>query len=173
ENIELPKTNDQTSHDFYHQTPVTCLSSINYQQESRYEQEVNATTILSPVLSHTGSFTLLCIKRMFEEKCLQGVKKCYWYSDGGPHFRNQQLVCALLRKDKLLIPNIEFVINFCEPYHGKGVVDSLFGKYEIELEKNLDEDGINSIVDLKDQLRHLTFVDSIKSKSNSNGHEVI
>ncbi|KAA6320780.1 MAG: hypothetical protein EZS28_054639, partial [Streblomastix strix] len=39
ENIELPKTNDQTSHDFYHQTPVTCLSSINYQQESRYEQE--------------------------------------------------------------------------------------------------------------------------------------
>ncbi|KAA6395640.1 MAG: hypothetical protein EZS28_008831, partial [Streblomastix strix] len=29
------------------------------------------------------------------------------------------------------------------------------------------------IVDLKDQLRHLTFVDSIKSKSNSNGHEVI
>ncbi|KAA6372459.1 MAG: hypothetical protein EZS28_032014 [Streblomastix strix] len=84
---------------------------------------------------------------------------CYnWFSDGGPHFRNQQVVCALLRLTQTLIPRIQFTINFTEHRLGKGAVDSLFGQYSNQLLINKDKGGIRSIVALQEELQQIRFI---------------
>ncbi|KAA6391099.1 MAG: hypothetical protein EZS28_013374 [Streblomastix strix] len=110
---------------------------------------------------------------MFKSTFFQGITKVNWYSDGGPHFRNQQIILALLRTDTLLIPNVQFHINFSEPYHGKGEVDSLFGRYQKEIDRNKGEQGIQSLETLQERLSHSSLLISLQHNDCDSIHDVV
>ncbi|KAA6387900.1 MAG: hypothetical protein EZS28_016573 [Streblomastix strix] len=173
ENFKAPTQIIQASHAFYVQRPISCLSSISYKMNRVGQILKQITTILSPVISHTGSFTLKCVAQMFKNDFFSNIEKCYWFSDGGPHFRNQQLVCALLRDTQPLIPNVKFQINYSEPAHGKDEIDALFGNYQTELNENLLEEGISSLIALQESLSQMTFIISLQKEDHLCRHEVI
>ncbi|KAA6397059.1 MAG: hypothetical protein EZS28_007413 [Streblomastix strix] len=130
-------------------------------------------TILSPVISHTGSFTFKCVAQMFKNDFFSDIEKCYWFSDGSPNFRNQQLVCALLRDTQPLIPNVKFQINYSEPAHGKDEIDALFGNYQTELNENLSDEGISSLIALQESLSQMSFINSLQNEDPLCWHDVI
>ncbi|KAA6389944.1 MAG: hypothetical protein EZS28_014533 [Streblomastix strix] len=136
---------------------IQCLA-ICFKIDENNELIQKAITILSPIISHTGSFTLLSLARIFKFEFINDVKTCFWYSDGGPHFRNQQVVCMLLRNDVPLIKDEEFQVSFWKPYHGKGRVDQEFGAYVRTLKRNMSQQSIRSIVSLQEELeKFLSF----------------
>ncbi|KAA6387345.1 MAG: hypothetical protein EZS28_017128 [Streblomastix strix] len=118
-------------------------------------------------------FTIQCINRIFESEFFSDVFQCNWFSDGGPHFRNQLLVRHLFREDEFAIPGIQFTINYSEPYHGKGEPDSIFGQYERELKRNMKQRGIRTLIELQEELQKITFIDAAKSEFIAKQHEII
>ncbi|KAA6361453.1 MAG: hypothetical protein EZS28_043019 [Streblomastix strix] len=114
------------SHSFFEQLPVTYLNAICFKIDENNELVEKSIAILSPVISHTGSFTLSSLARLFQSEFFNDIKTCFGYSDGGPHFRNQQLVCMLLRKGAPLIKDVMFQVSFCELFRGKEHVDQFF-----------------------------------------------
>ncbi|KAA6331609.1 MAG: hypothetical protein EZS28_053368, partial [Streblomastix strix] len=81
---------------------------------------------------------------MFESEFMKDIEQVHWWSDGGPHFRNKQLIWALLNEEDILIPGTNFEVNFTVPYHGKGAPDGIFGMYSTGLRNNMPKEGINS-----------------------------
>jgi hypothetical protein len=61
ENFYLSILMEQYSKAFYEKRPVTCLSSIAYKRETNDKLKKRITTIISPIVSHTGSMTALCV----------------------------------------------------------------------------------------------------------------
>ncbi|KAA6370964.1 MAG: hypothetical protein EZS28_033509 [Streblomastix strix] len=173
ENFMLAMLYQQMSRAFFTQRPVTCLSAVCYKIDENGNLLKAFITILSLIISHTGGFTLQCLSKMFESPFFNDVTSCNWFSVGGPHFRNQQVVCALLRPTQALIPRIQFTINFTEHGHGKGAVDSLFGQYSNQLFRNKDKGGIRSIVALQEELQQIGFINGAMSPDSCSHHEVM
>ncbi|KAA6393130.1 MAG: hypothetical protein EZS28_011339, partial [Streblomastix strix] len=127
--IQCPSFGQYTLQIDYKENFSLCKLAIFFKIDENNESIQKAITILSPIISHTGSIILLSLARIFKSEFFNVVKTGFWYSDGGPHFRNQQVVCMLLRKDVPLFKNVEFQVSFCEPFHEKERDDQLFGAY--------------------------------------------
>ncbi|KAA6372067.1 MAG: hypothetical protein EZS28_032406 [Streblomastix strix] len=82
---------------------------------------------------------------MFESAILRDVDIAHYWSDGGPHFRNQQVIWGLLNINDPILAGYTVEINFTEKMHGKGEVDGEFAKYVQEIEKNIPKEVSNSI----------------------------
>jgi hypothetical protein len=76
------------------------------------------------------------------------VQKIYWWSDGGPHFRNTILLGAFAESQETFGRDIASQFNWFEPHHGKSECDSIFGHYAQLLSHNLPSQGIHSFNEL-------------------------
>ncbi|KAA6359653.1 MAG: hypothetical protein EZS28_044820 [Streblomastix strix] len=120
ENFMLGIDQDQDSRSIFKKVPVTYLTVVIYKGIEDNLMDRKVITILSTTLYHTGAFSLKCIQRMFETPFMQDVETVHFWSDGGPHFRNKQLIWSLLNQEDPVLPGVSFEVNFTEPYHGKG-----------------------------------------------------
>ncbi|KAA6403100.1 MAG: hypothetical protein EZS28_001378 [Streblomastix strix] len=110
---------------------------------------------------------------MFETSFMQDVETVHFWSDGGPHFRNKQLIQSLLNLENPLLPGVSCEVNFNEPYHGKGEPDGIFGNYSTGIQRNMPKDGIQSISSLSSQLRSVTQHQAEYYNDPSHEHEII
>ncbi|KAA6403683.1 MAG: hypothetical protein EZS28_000796 [Streblomastix strix] len=98
---------------------------------------------------------------MFESEFMSDIEQMHWWSDGGQHFRNKQLIWALLNDEEGLIPGFDFEVNFTVPYHGIGAPDDIFGMYSTGSRNNMPkEDRFNDEDQLviNDFRKYLNFV---------------
>lgn len=129
ENYKLPITKNQEGRAWYNKTQCTCLSFLVYQRASSGVVNKTVLTYLSPCLSHTGSFTLLCLERVLKDEIFQGCTEVILWSDGGPHFRCKEVVGRVLSDRFSTHYGMRFVINYFAPSHGKSEIDSVFGLF--------------------------------------------
>ncbi|KAA6403836.1 MAG: hypothetical protein EZS28_000629 [Streblomastix strix] len=136
ENFTLGIDWDQDSRSFFNKAPVTCLTAVLYKGIEDNLNDKKVITILSTILNHTGAFSLKCIQRMFETPFMQDVETVHFWSDGGLHFWNKQLIWSLLNLEDPLLPGVSCEVNFTEQYHGKGELDDIdrFDQYSDFLE---------------------------------------
>ncbi|KAA6372692.1 MAG: hypothetical protein EZS28_031781 [Streblomastix strix] len=96
ENFGLANERDQESQSFFQKTPVTCLTAVVSKGTEQGDIIKRVITILSSILTHNDVV--------------------HWRSDGGPYFRNKQVLQSLLNEDALL-PGVDFEINFLEKFN--------------------------------------------------------
>ncbi|KAA6394222.1 MAG: hypothetical protein EZS28_010249, partial [Streblomastix strix] len=101
------------------------------------------------------------------------VEFIHWWSDGGPHFRNKQLIWSLLNETDPLLPGFEFEINYKVPYHGKGEPDGVFGFYSQGLNNNMPQEGINSLDSLAKFLKLLSVHQAKVQNDVTKEHEIL
>ncbi|KAA6362998.1 MAG: hypothetical protein EZS28_041475, partial [Streblomastix strix] len=87
--------------------------------------------------------------------------------------RNQQVVFALLKSNIEIIPETNIDLSYKEPYHGKSKVDAFFATYETALRQHMDENGVNSLIALKEKLQHITFIEGVQVGDIQQAHEII
>ncbi|KAA6374529.1 MAG: hypothetical protein EZS28_029942 [Streblomastix strix] len=140
---------DQNDQIFFEKAPFTCLTVVVHREKPLNQVQKKVITLLSPILSHNCSFTLLAVQRMFESEFMRDVEQMHWWSDGGPHFRNKRLIWALLNDEEILIHDTKFKVNFTVPYHVKGAPDGIFRMYSTGLRNTMPKEGINSLETLQ------------------------
>ncbi|KAA6391203.1 MAG: hypothetical protein EZS28_013269 [Streblomastix strix] len=173
ENFNIGMNRDQKSQSFFTKAPVTCLTAVVHKGKPRHLIQKKVITLLSPILTHNCSFTLLAVQKMFESEFMKDIDQVHWWSDGGPHFRNKQLIWALLNEEDILIPGTNFEVNFTVPYHGKGAPDGIFGMYITGLRNNMPKEGINSIEALQRELKLLTEHQALVYNDPERDHEIL
>ena len=129
ENYKLPITKDQEGRAWYNKTQVTCLSFLVYHKDSSGGMNKTVLTYLSPCLSHTGSFTLLCLERALQDEIFKDCTEVIFWSDGGPHFRCKEVVGRILSDRFSTHYGMKCLINYFAPSHGKSEIDSVFGLF--------------------------------------------
>ncbi|KAA6311867.1 MAG: hypothetical protein EZS28_056037, partial [Streblomastix strix] len=67
--------------EFFQKTPVTCLTVVISKGTEQSDIFKRVITILSSILTHNGSFTLMAVRRMFQNDILQDVDVVHWWSD--------------------------------------------------------------------------------------------
>ncbi|KAA6387475.1 MAG: hypothetical protein EZS28_016997 [Streblomastix strix] len=140
ENFNIGMNRDQRVTNFFAKAPVTCLTAVVHKGKPHHLIQKKVITLLSPVLTHNCSFTLFAVQKMFESQFMKDIEQVHWWSDGGQHFRNKQLIWALLNEEDILIPGTNFEVNFTVPSHGKGAPDGIFGMYSIGLRNNMPKE---------------------------------
>ncbi|KAA6363694.1 MAG: hypothetical protein EZS28_040779 [Streblomastix strix] len=173
ENFNIGMNRDQKSQSFFEKAPITCVTAVVHKRKLHNLVQKKAITLLSPVLSHNCSLTLLAVQRMFESEFMRDVEQVHWWSDGGPHFRNKQLIWALLNNEDILIPGTDFEVNFTVLYHGKGAPDGIFGMYNTYLRNNKPKEGINSLETLKREQKLLTEHQALVYNDPEREHEIL
>ncbi|KAA6372789.1 MAG: hypothetical protein EZS28_031684 [Streblomastix strix] len=163
---------DQDSGGFYHKTPITCLTAVFHKVDASGKPRKKVITVLSNIYNHTASFVIMAIERMFKSDFLKDIETVRWWSDGGPHFKNKQLIWALLNEDPVL-PGVSFEVNFRVSYHGKGEPDEIFGEYMQMLTKNLPQEGITSLQQLVTHLKFVSLQQASLFGDPDKEHEVI
>ncbi|KAA6360185.1 MAG: hypothetical protein EZS28_044288, partial [Streblomastix strix] len=153
---------DQKSQIFFEKALVTCITAVVHKGNPHNLVQKKVITLFSPVFSQNCSFTLLAVQRMFDGEFMRDVEQVHWWSDGGPHFWNKQLIWALHNDEDILIPDTDFEVNFTVPYHGKGAPDGIFEMYSTGLRNNMPkEDKFNDEEDqlvINDFRKYLNFV---------------
>ena len=127
ENIKYPIDRDQEGRDWYCRKQITCLTCLCYKREESGELEEFVYTYFSTCTKHTGAFTIYCLERLFKESIFEGVTKVIWWSDGGPHFKNREVITKLICTGFENREDLSCSVNFFAPSHGKSAVDGIFG----------------------------------------------
>lgn len=106
----------------------------------------NYHTFFSNQLKHDSKFSGTCFSEFFNEQNLQQFENITIWTDGGCHFRSQELLNTFYN----LSTKIKGVFkhNYFGEYHGKSIVDGHFGR----LSQNFEE--IESIIKIQN-IEHL------------------
>jgi hypothetical protein len=156
ENLRLPISKESVQQDFFESAPVTVLAFVVYLRGATGYMETHAVVVLSRCLSHTAAFVLEAIRTVLALPFLSHIRLLRWWSDGGPHFRNRQLLAALAHPLQLLGRQFDAELNYLESHHGKNVCDSVFGRLSQLLQHNLPPGGIRSFQQLLSFFRSAT-----------------
>ena len=127
ENIKYPIDRDQEGRDWYCRKQITCLTCLCYKRRESGELEEFVYTFFSTCTKHTGAFTIYCLESLLKEKIFESVTNVIWWSDGGPHFKNREVITKLIYTGFVNRENLSFSVNFFAPSHGKSAVDGIFG----------------------------------------------
>jgi hypothetical protein len=158
ENLKGPVSKEATGRDFFDQAPITVLSFVCYLGRGKGLKAKCVVTVLSLCLSHTASFVIHSLKAVLAFPMFGQVQSLKWWSDGGPHFRNQQLLAAFTHSEEILGRKLNWEINFLEARHGKNECDGVFGYYTNLLKHNMPLQGIASFQELLQFFRTATSV---------------
>jgi hypothetical protein len=170
ENIQLPFGKIAPGKDFFSRSPVTMLAFVAFRRNgSRLLRDVFC--VLSTSLSHTASFVIHCLEVIFRTEELRGAQFVRWWSDGGSHFCNKQLLAAFYEPMKSFGIEFNSQLNYFEAAHGKNICDSVFGLYSRLLHHHAPSRGINSFRQLLQILRKVTtFACSAKGGAGMQHH---
>ncbi|KAA6379987.1 MAG: hypothetical protein EZS28_024486, partial [Streblomastix strix] len=70
------------------------------------------------------------------------IEKIKWLSNYDSHFKNLELVNALLDEQTPFISSVKFNVNFFAAQHGKSECDSAFGFFSRLLKTSIPESGV-------------------------------
>jgi hypothetical protein len=156
ENLRLPFSRNAVGQDFYTQSPVTLLSFVTFSIDSTGTTKKHVFTVLSLCLTHTAKFVIECLKVVLKQPLFSKIHKLRWWSDEGPHFRNQELLGAFYESEVLFSKKIDIQVNLFEAHHGKSVCDTVFGQYATLLKHHAPESGIHTYTQLFQFLTRMT-----------------
>lgn len=145
ENIKYPIMKDQEGKDFYRQRQITCLSCVCYKRSYTGDMEETIFTFFSTCTKHNGSFTIHALEHLFQKSYFNDITRVIWWSDGGPHFKNREVITKLLYTGFSQHPEMMVTVNFFAPSHGKSSVDGIFGFFAHLLKDWLPKRGLQSI----------------------------
>ena len=145
ENIKYPIMKDQEGKDFYRQKQITCLSCVCYKRSSSGDIDETIFTFFSKCTKHNGAFTIYALEYLFQKSYFDDIDKLIWWSDGGPHFKNREVITKLLHTGFSNHSGMITTVNFFAPYHGKSSVDGIFGFFAHLLKDWLPKRGLQTI----------------------------
>ncbi|OMJ20340.1 hypothetical protein AYI70_g4167 [Smittium culicis] len=82
---------------------------------------------LSENLTHDSVYALSCLFKLLKSPDFAIFKNIYLWSDSGPHFRNSEFLCAVMKVLPESFPRKNFFLNYFSENHGKSYVDGHFG----------------------------------------------
>ena len=94
---------------------------------------------------HNGAFTIYALEQLFRKAYFSDIDKVIWWSDGGPHFKNREVITKVLYTGFSHHPGLVITINFFAPSHGKSPVDGIFGFFAHLLKDWLPKRGLQTI----------------------------
>ena len=157
ENFKLPFVWDQGRDDFFKRSQVTCLTFISYYKRKPKDGkpsplEKTVYSCLSLHLSHTGTFSIHCLKIFLEQCGFEDIDDVFFWSDGGPHFRCSEVLAHIFDTGFNGLEMSKFHVNFFCPCHGKSEVDGCFGLFMQLLKEPLEKEEIYTIEKLQKYL---------------------
>jgi hypothetical protein len=114
--------------------------------------------VLSTCLTHTAAFVVQALREVLSLPLFRSIHTLTWWSDGGPHFRNRQLLAALSHSELILGRKLDTQLNFLEPHHGKNICDSVFGHLSQLLRTHLPRSGIHTFPQLLSYFRSVSKI---------------
>jgi hypothetical protein len=148
ENLKGPVSKQATRRDFFGQAPITVLTFVCYVGCGHGKRKKDVITVLSLCIAHTAAFVVMALNKILELPPLATVQTVKWWSDGGPHFRNQQLLAAFAHSGEILGRSLHWEVNYLEARHGKNECDGVFGYYTSLLTHSMPLQGIASFQEL-------------------------
>ena len=145
ENIKYPILKDQEGKDFYRQKQITCLSCVCYKRCSMGGLQETIFTFFSTCTKHNGAFTIYALECLFQKPYFNDIERVIWWSDGGPHFKNREVITKLLYTGFSNHPGMVVNVNFFAPSHGKSSVDGVFGFFAHLLKDWIPKRGLQNI----------------------------
>ena len=166
ENIKYPIDRDQEGRDWYCRKQITCLTCLCYKRRESGELEEFVYTFFSNCTKHTGAFTIYCLESLLKETIFDTVTQVIWWSDGGPHFKNREVITKLIHTGFENRGHLSFSVNFFAPSHGKSAVDGIFGFFSHLLHDWLPRRGLKNIDQICTFFRRSCILVELCSKGN-------
>ena len=133
ENFKLNYDKIEIGFDHFNKRQVSCLG-VSCIFKDGNNLTTHYMTFFSDILNHDSLFASDCLEKVFNE-LNPNFTNIHIFTDCGPHFRSKEFIYRVKKlhweRNKLIS------LNYFAEYHGKSIVDGLFGRMS-KLFRNMD-----------------------------------